>query len=236
MLNLIVYIYKPNRMPWYWNQATRVMMMDCGSSRMAKIRLRQPGAGCVSTVEALAAALHCIEREDPSSYAQLSPHSQEHTAPTADSAARNAHETADGFSDEPASVALLRAFDEAVRQQGRYVPAGPLAAGPESTQRRGCTVLPHLPLAQPKPHMHTSAHTVAEAWGFCLSEHSALTASVTLVPTVPLALWEAALLADTLGRAAALSVGLFWVRPGACSLLCYLLWIQPEIRLSQNFN
>ena len=206
--------------------ATRVMMMDCGSSRMAKIRLRQPGAGCVSTVEALAAALHCIEREDSSSCAQLSPHSQEHTAPAADTADRNTHQTVDSLSDASASVVLLRVFDEAVRQQGRYVPAGPLAAGPESTQRRGSTVLPHLPLAQPKPHAHTSAHTVAGAWGFCVSEHSALTASVKLVPTVPLALWEAALLSDTLDRATALSVGLFWVRPCALSLL--LLWIQSE--------
>jgi len=106
---------------------------------------------------------------------------------------------------------LLRVFDEAVRQQGRYVPTGPLGAD-ESTQRRGGTVLPHLPLAQPKAPAegHASAHTAAEAWGFCASEHCALTAMATLVPAVPLALWEAALLAGTLDRSTALEIGLFW--------------------------
>lgn len=198
--------------------ATRVMMMDCGSSRMAMIRLRQPGAGCVSTVEALAAALHCIEREDPTSHdrpTSKSLHGPERDAAAAVTGTAAGNDLEEVDANAGMSAVLLRVFDEAVRQQGRYVPAGPLAEGLESTQGRGYTVLGHLPLAQPRPppHTHTSAKHVSEAWGFCVSEHNALTASSTLVPVVPLALWEAALLAGTLDRVAAQMVGLFWVRP-----------------------
>lgn len=73
-------------------------------------------------------------------------------------------------------------------------------------------MLPHLPIAQPKvpTEAHASAHSVDEAWGFCLSEHSALTAITTLVPVVPLVLWGDSLVGGILDQAAALEVGLLW--------------------------
>jgi len=113
--------------------AQRVVIMDAGSSRFEQIRRREPAHGCVSTLEALAAALAMLEgcRDDNSGSASA--------GSTSSSVAR----------------ALLSAFDELVRLQKQFVP-GPLVAEDFHKQ---CVSAPLRPPPPPPPMQH---HAISE--------------------------------------------------------------------------
>ena len=219
------------------SRARRVVLMNAGTSRFEKIRRREPALGCVSTLEALAAALALLERS---------------ARPRGRTGAGGGAAAADvwigSMPDDPESVAdaLIAAFDELVRVQSRFVP-GPLVAE-DFPDRRGTSpaaVPTPAAAASAAPALRTSSPSVlasvpravtaggtdtsretrrgprVRAYAMCLTRTCPLTASQTLVPVGIVDPGVAARAAGgALSEREALAAGLLWCTQTEAAAAC----------------
>ena len=222
-------------------RAQRVVIMGAGASRFEKIRRREPAPGCVSTLEALAAALALLEASTTAAAGSVD-----------DTAEGTDGMSAAGGRQESVADVLLRAFDELVQVQSRFVPA-PLCPEDYHKQRVSASG-PALPLATEEPVVpaqHEAAaatsdcgstlHHRVRAYAMCLTRTCALTATKSLVPVGVSDPGFAARMAaagddcSSLSEGEALAAGLLWCTQTEAAAACQARNVAEQRKRGQRF-